>query len=103
VPLAARVSHAEWLGAACSNRADFPLAQVADFSSVVSTSSTGATSAQPAGAVGLSSGCPPGWRLFKRACYRRMASKPLVYNDAQAQCQAQGVRRTGKQVILISS
>ena len=46
---------------------------VATFDGVQTMSGTASVNAQADGAVGFGSGCPAGWSVYKRACYKRVA------------------------------
>ncbi len=63
---------------------------VASFDGVQAMSGSASVNAQSDGAVGFGSGCPAGWSIFKRACYKKVSGKLTDFNKAQATCQAMG-------------
>lgn len=64
---------------------------MATFDGVETMAGTATNNAQPQAAVGFGNGCPAGWSLFKRGCYKRVSGKLTDFGKAQATCQAMGV------------
>lgn len=66
--------------------------QVADFRTTAGYEGAGTAAATPMGSLGFGNGCPQGWTIFKRSCYRRFTGKLVSYQSARSSCQNQGVR-----------
>jgi hypothetical protein len=45
---------------------------------------------QPPHYLGMSDGCPPGWRAWGSSCYQQHWATPLPYAQAQGVCRGQG-------------
>lgn len=69
---------------------------MATFDGVETMAGTATNNAQPQAALAFGNGCPVGWSLFKRGCYKRVSGKLTDFAKAQATCQAMGVSLCGQ-------
>lgn len=63
---------------------------VASFDGVEAMSSTASTNALVDGVIGFGNGCPTGWAVHKRACYKRVSGRLTDFSTAQTTCQNMG-------------